>query len=87
MINQDVLARIPDSRQEFPMVELNYFINKLLCDVSTWAQMQRDHASHLILVNFDKVDACIRANNNLIALACRLHLVDMTDRLETFTDV
>ena len=69
------------------MVKLNYFINKLLCDVGAWTQMQRDHASHLILVNFDEMDACIRADNYFIALACRLHLVDMTDRLEAFTDV
>ena len=69
------------------MVKLNYFINKLLCDVCTRAQVQRDHACHLILVNFDEVDACVRADNDLVALASRLHLVDMTDGLKAFTDV
>ena len=69
------------------MVELNYFINKLLSDIGTRAQVQRYHASHLILVKFDEVDACVRADDDLVTLACRLHLVDMTDSLEAFTYV
>ena len=69
------------------MVELNYFINKLLCYVCTWAKVQRDHTCHLILVNLDEVDACIRADDNLVALARRLNLIDMTDCLEAFTYV
>ena len=69
------------------MVELNYFINKLLCDIGTWAQVQRDHTCHLILVNLDEVDACVRADDNLVALARRLNLVDMTNGLEAFTYV
>ena len=69
------------------MVKLNYFINKLLCYVCTWAQMQRDHTCHLILVNLDEVDARVRADDNLVALARRLNLVDMTNGLEAFTNV
>ena len=69
------------------MVELNYFIDELLRDVGAWTQVQWDHACHLILVNLDEVDACVGADNNLVPLACRLHLVDMTDGLEAFTYV
>ena len=69
------------------MVELNYFIDELLRDVGAWTQVQRDHACHLILVNLNEVDACVGADNNLVPLTRRLHLVDMTDGFEAFTDV
>ena len=41
------------------MIVLDDFIDELLRDVSHGIQVQRDHPSHLILVNLDEVHTCV----------------------------
>ena len=48
------------------MLILNHFINELLCNVSYLAQVKRNRTSHLILEEFDEVDARVGADYELI---------------------
>ena len=69
------------------MVIFNYLVYELLSDVAYWVQVQGDHASHLIFIDFYEVNTCVRAYNDLVPQTCRLHLVNVTDRIEALADV
>ena len=87
MVDDDVFAGVPDSCQESAMVELNYFVDELFSDVGHRAQMQRHHSCHLVLKDLHKVHPSVGADNDLVAQACRLDLVNVPDCLEPLADV
>ena len=60
------------------MVKLYDFIDELLCDVGLRVQVKGYHSSHLVSENFDKMDSCVGADNNLVSQTRRLYLVDVT---------
>ena len=48
------------------MLIFNHFINELLCNVSYLAQLKRNRACHLILEEFDEMDACVGTDYEFI---------------------
>ena len=69
------------------MFKLNYLVDELFGDVGDGVEVKRHHASHLVLIYLDKVDAGVAADHDLVAQAGRLHLVDVANGLEALADV
>lgn len=68
VVNKDKLVVVPgDGEVALPII-LNDTINELLRLVADVTQGQRNLEGLLVVVHLDEVDACVRANHDLVGL-------------------